>query len=135
MSNVLAFALSIAAFALILGAGGLGLWAHGKLPEEQKNDSARAVVGQVLGVVSLLLSVALGVLVGQSYAYFQTQRTELETVSAQVVMLDVALAQFGPRPSLSGTGSRGWYSRPTTFGGAAAAIASEKPRWPHMSPA
>ena len=96
MSNALAFALSIAAFALILGAGGLGLWAHGKLPEEQKNDSARAVVGQVLGVVSLLLSVALGVLVGQSYGYFQTQRTELETVSAQVVMLDVALAQFGP---------------------------------------
>jgi ABC-type multidrug transport system fused ATPase/permease subunit len=96
MSNVLVCALSIAAFALILGAGRLGLWAHEKLPDEQKNDHTRIVVSQVLAVVSMLLSVALGILVGQSYAYFQTQRTELETVSAQVVMLDLALAQFGP---------------------------------------
>ncbi|MGO9422478.1 bestrophin-like domain [Roseiarcus sp.] len=96
MSNALVSTVSIAVFALVLGAGRLGLWAHGKLPDEQKNDSARVVVGQVLGVVSMLLSVALGILVGQSYAFFQTQRTELETLSAQLVMLDLALAQFGP---------------------------------------
>lgn len=95
MSNALVSTVSIMVFALVLGAGRLGLWVHGKLPDEQKNDSARAVVGQVLGVVSMLLSVALGILVGQSYAYFQTQRTELETVSTQMVMLDLALAQFG----------------------------------------
>ena len=86
---------TVVVFALVLGAGHLGFWVHRKLPDEQKNDSARAVVGQVLGVVGMLLSIALGILVGQSYAYFQTQRTELETMSAQMVMLDLALAQFG----------------------------------------
>jgi hypothetical protein len=93
MSNALLS--TVVVFALVLGAGHLGFWVHGKLPDEQKSDSARAVVGQVLGVVGMLLSIALGILVGQSYAYFQTQRMELETMSAQMVMLDLALAQFG----------------------------------------
>ena len=38
----------------------------------------------------------LGTLVGTSYAFFSTQKTELETLSAQILQLDQALAQYGP---------------------------------------
>ncbi len=87
---------SLLIFVLILGAGFLGLWAHRVLPEEQKNDSARSIVGQVAGVVSLLLALVLGTLVGTSFAFFGTQKTEIETLSSQILMLDQALAQYGP---------------------------------------
>jgi hypothetical protein len=87
---------SILIFILILGAGLLGLWAHQRLPESQKDDNARSIVGQVAGVVSLLLALVLGTLVGTSFAFFGTQKTELETLSSQILLLDQALAQYGP---------------------------------------
>jgi hypothetical protein len=87
---------SIVIFALTLGAGLLGLAVHRRLPAEQTTDSARSVVGQVAGLVTLLLALVLGTLVGTSFAFFSTQKTELETLSGQILQLDQALAQFGP---------------------------------------
>ena len=45
---------SILIFVVTLGAALLGLYAHKRLPDEQKSDSARNIVGQVSGLVSLL---------------------------------------------------------------------------------
>ncbi len=83
-------------FVLTLGAGLLGLWVHRMLPAEQKSDSARAVVGQVAGLVTLLLALVLGTVIGTSYAFFGSQKVELETLSSQILLLDQALAQYGP---------------------------------------
>jgi hypothetical protein len=75
-----------------------GSWAYGhkRLPESQKDDNARSAVAQVAGVVSLLLALVLGTLVGTSFAFFGTQKTEIETLSSQILLLDQALAQYGP---------------------------------------
>jgi hypothetical protein len=86
----------IAIFVLTLGAALLGLHTHRKLPPEQKTDGARSILGQVSGLVSLLLALVLGTLVGTSYAFFSAQKTELETLSAQILQLDQAFAQYGP---------------------------------------
>ena len=83
-------------FVLTLGAGLLGLWVHKQLPAEQKNDSARAVVGQVAGLVTLLLALVLGTVIGTSYAFFGSQKTAIETLSSQILLLDQALGQYGP---------------------------------------
>ena len=48
------------------------------------------------GLVSLLLALVLGTLIGVSFAYYSTQKTNLETFSAQILRLDQALAQYGP---------------------------------------
>ena len=87
---------SILIFVVTLGAGLIGLYAHSKLPPEQKNDSARSVVGQVAGLVSLLLALVLGTLIGTSFGFFGGQKTALEGLSAQILELDQALAQYGP---------------------------------------
>jgi hypothetical protein len=65
---------SILIFLVTLGAALLGLYAHKRPPDEQKSDSARNIVAQVSGVVSLLLALVLGKLVGASFAYFGTQK-------------------------------------------------------------
>ena len=57
---------------------------------------SRGVVGQVAGLLTLLLALVLGTLIGVSFAYFSTQRTELEGFSAQILRLDQALAEYGP---------------------------------------
>ncbi len=67
-----------------------------RLPSQHKSDSARGVVGQVAGIISLLLALVLGTLVGVSFAYYSTEKTELETFAAQVLRFDQALKQFGP---------------------------------------
>ena len=87
---------SILIFVVTLGAAVLGLFVHERLPPEQKNESARSIVGQVAGLVSLLLALVLGTLVGTSFAFFGGQKTALETLSAQIIELDQALAQYGP---------------------------------------
>ena len=88
--------ISILIFVLALASGLLGLWVHKALPTEQKTDSARSVVGQVAGLVTLLLALVLGTLIGTSFAFFGAQKTELETLSSQILLLDQALAQYGP---------------------------------------
>lgn len=88
--------IAILIFVVTLGAGLVGLWAHRRLPADQKNDSARSVVGQVAGLVSLLLALVLGTLIGTSFAFFGGQKTSLEALSANIIELDQALAQYGP---------------------------------------
>jgi hypothetical protein len=87
---------SILIFAATLVAAVLGLFIHKALPEHQKTDSARSIVGQVAGLISLLLALVLGTLIGTSFAFFGTQKVELEALSAQILELDQAFAQYGP---------------------------------------
>jgi hypothetical protein len=83
-------------FVVTLGAALLGLFVHKNLPPEQKSDSAKSVVGQVAGLVTILLAIVLGTLIGTSFAFFGGQKTTLEALSAQILELDQALAQYGP---------------------------------------
>ena len=83
-------------FVLFMVAGYAGLALQTRLTDEHKTGETKGVVGQVSGLVSLLLALVLGTLIGVSWAYFSTQRTNLENFSAQILRLDQALAQYGP---------------------------------------
>ena len=83
-------------FVLFMVAGYAGLALQTRLVEEHKTGETKAVVGQISGLVSLLLALVLGTLIGVSWAYFSAQRTNLENFSAQILRLDQALGQFGP---------------------------------------
>ena len=76
--------------------GYAGLALQTKLTEQHKTGETKGVVGQVAGLVSLLLALVLGTLIGVSWGYFSAQRTNLENFSAQILRLDQALGQFGP---------------------------------------
>ncbi len=88
--------ISIVIFLLTLAASYAGLEVQKRLTEEHKTGESKGVVGQVAGLLTLLLALVLGTLIGVSFAYFSTQKTELEGFSAQVLRLDQALAQYGP---------------------------------------
>jgi hypothetical protein len=88
--------ISVVIFILILASGFAGLMAQKRLADEHKTSESRGVVGQVAGLVSLLLALVLGTLIGVSFSFFSNQKTELETFSAQILRLDQALKQYGP---------------------------------------
>ena len=88
--------ISIVIFLLTLAASYAGLEVQKRLREEHKTGESKGVVGQMAGLLTLLLALVLGTLIGVSYAYFSTQKTELEGFSAQVLRLDQALGQYGP---------------------------------------
>ena len=83
-------------FVVTLVAGYAGLMVQSRLKEDHKSGESRGVVGQVAGLITLLLALVLGTLIGVSYSYFATQKTELEGFAAQILRLDQALKQYGP---------------------------------------
>jgi hypothetical protein len=83
-------------FILIFPSGYAGLHMQKRLADEHKTLESRSVVGQMSGLLTLLLALVLGTLIGVSFAYYSTQKTELEGFSAQILRLDQALAQYGP---------------------------------------
>ena len=88
--------ISIVMFVLFVAAGYAGLQVQTRLAQEHKTGDTKGVVGQVAGLLTLLLALVLGTLIGVSYAYFAGQRTNLENFSAQILRLDQALGQYGP---------------------------------------
>ena len=88
--------LAVGVAVLAFASGVAGLYLQKLLPEPHSVDRSRDMIGAIVGLVSLLLALVLGTLVGSSYAFFSTQKSELETFAARSVQLDLALAEFGP---------------------------------------
>ena len=80
-----------------LRSGYAGLQVQKRLADEHKTGESRGVVGQVAGLLTLLLALVLGTLIGVSFAYYSTQKTELEGFSAQILRLDQALGAIWAR--------------------------------------
>lgn len=50
----------------------------------------------VIGLLTLLLALVLGTLVGNTYSFFAMQKSELETMASRALLVDQALAEYGP---------------------------------------
>ncbi len=69
------------------------------LPEQMRSDPCRAVIMQISALLSVLLAMVLGGLVGTSFAFFFAQKANLDTLSAQILHFDHALVEYGPEAS------------------------------------
>jgi hypothetical protein len=83
---------ALAAFAF----GVAGLYLQKLLPEPHTSDRSRDMIGAMVGLISLLLALVLGTLVGSAYSFYSTQKAEMETFAARAVQLNLALIEFGP---------------------------------------
>ena len=64
----------IVIFIVFMAAGYAGLFVQSRLTEAHKTGESKGVVGQVSGLVSLLLALVLGTLIGVSFAYFRPRK-------------------------------------------------------------
>ena len=71
---------------LLTFAGGvLGLYLQKTLPDEHSVEKSRDMIGAVMGLVTLLLALVLGTIVGSAYFFSATQQSELQALSAQAI--------------------------------------------------
>lgn len=86
--------IGVAVLAFLFGVAGLYL---GKLlPEPHSVDLSRDMIGAIVELVSLLLALVLGTLIGSAYSFYATTKSELEAFAAREIQLDLALSEFGP---------------------------------------
>jgi hypothetical protein len=88
-------------FALLIGAavfvgGSLGLILHRVLPEKHVTGGAKDMVGAVVGLLTLLSALVLGLLIWTAYGVYAGQNAAIQTLAAKVLQLDGALSDYGP---------------------------------------
>jgi hypothetical protein len=95
-SHVISLLIAVSVAILTFGSGILGLYLQKRLPKEHMSGGSRDMILAVIGLVTLLLALVLGTIVGNSYAFFAAQKSGLETFASRALMVDQALAQYGP---------------------------------------
>jgi len=87
-----AFAVGVA----VLAGGSLGLILHRVLPEKHLTGGGKDMIGAVVGLVTLLSALVLGLLIWTAYGVYAGQNSAIQTLAAKVLQLDLALADYGP---------------------------------------
>jgi hypothetical protein len=86
-----AFAVGVA----VLAGGLLGLMLHRLLPEKHVTGG-KDMIGAVVGLLTLLSALVLGLLIWTAYGVYAGQNIAIQTLAAKVLQLDLALADYGP---------------------------------------
>jgi hypothetical protein len=88
--------IAVAVAVLTFGSGMIGLYLQKRLPKQHMSGGSKDMILAVIGLVTLLLALVLGTLVGNTYAFFAMQKSELETMASRALLVDQALARYGP---------------------------------------
>jgi Protein of unknown function (DUF4239) len=88
--------ISLGVAALTFAFGVAGLCLQRLLPAPHTSDRSRDMITAIVGLISLLLALVLGTLIGSAYSLYSTQKSEMNTFAARALQLDLALAEFGP---------------------------------------
>jgi len=83
------------AFIFIFGSAMLGFALRRFLPAEHLSDLTGKTVHNIMGVVSLLAALVLGLLVANTKASFDLRNQEVQQFSANLTLLDRELMHFG----------------------------------------
>ena len=81
---------------LVFVSGLVGLFIQSLLPESHTSDRSRDIIGGVVGLLTLLLALVLGLLIWTAYGVTNTQKNELQLLSARALEFDLEMKQYGP---------------------------------------
>jgi hypothetical protein len=91
-----ALTLSSIIFVLTLGGIFLGTLLRRTLPEHHLNEQARDVVRLGVGLIATIAALVLGLLIAAAKGSFDTQTSQVRQITANLILLDNILAQYGP---------------------------------------
>jgi len=89
-------AIRLIVFACVFGAALFGLFLRAILPQEHLSADSKDTVRLGIGVIATMAALVLGLLVASAKNFYDAQSSELTQLSANVVMLDRVLTQYGP---------------------------------------
>jgi len=88
--------IGIAVIVLTFGVGMLGLRVQTWLDEHNSIEKSRDMIGSVVGLLSLLLALVLGTLIGNTYYFSTGQQAQLQSMMSSIILMDKSLSEFGP---------------------------------------
>ena len=91
----LSIALTVGALIALSGVAGLLL--QQRLADHHTTERSRDMIAGVVGLLTLLLALVLGLLIWTAYGVFSTQQSELQTIAARALEFDLEMRQYGPQ--------------------------------------
>jgi hypothetical protein len=88
---------TVIVFACVFGSGVLGLQLRRVLPQQHLQEDSLAMVRLCTGVIATLSALVLGLLVASSKSTYDRVNDQVTTTAASIMLLDRALAQYGPQ--------------------------------------
>ncbi|MBV9908270.1 MAG: hypothetical protein JOY52_11990 [Hyphomicrobiales bacterium] len=80
----------------IFAAGVIGLILQRLLPDTSTTGGPRDMIGAVVGLLTLLSALVMGLLIWTAYGVYSGQNLAIQTLAAKVLQYDLALADYGP---------------------------------------
>ena len=84
------------ALACVFGGALLGMFVRDLLPEHHLSQDSKDVVKLGMGLLGTTAALVLGLLIASAKSSFDTQNNEVKQAAADILLLDRALAQYGP---------------------------------------
>jgi hypothetical protein len=83
-------------FVIIFGGVFAGAYLSNTLPKHHLADDAKDVVRLGTGLVATIAALVLGLLIASANSSYETQSGQVKRLSADIILLDEMLAQYGP---------------------------------------
>jgi hypothetical protein len=74
----------------------IGMLLHVKLPDRHLDADSRDVIKLVMGLIGTMAALILGLLIASANSTYNAQSSDLQSLSAKVVLLDRLLIFYGP---------------------------------------
>jgi Protein of unknown function (DUF4239) len=91
-----AIAIGLVVFALVYGSSLLAMFVHSKLPDDHLTSDSKDVVKLGVALVATMSALVLSLLISSAKTAFDTRSNQLVQAAADIVLLDRALARYGP---------------------------------------
>jgi Protein of unknown function (DUF4239) len=87
---------ALVTFALVFGGALLGMYFRNVLSEEHLGEDVRDAIKLSTGLIGTMAALVLGLLIASAKSSYDTKSTEIKQITANVILLDVELEQYGP---------------------------------------
>ena len=80
---------------VLFASGAIGFVLQRLLPEKYTTDASREMIQAVVGLLTLLSALVLGLLIWTAYGVYSGQNIAIQTLAAKDLQLDLALTDYG----------------------------------------
>src|ERR1022692_4809473 len=88
--------LSVITFVCVFGGAFLGMFLRKRLPGHHLSGDTKDVVRLGTGLIGTIAALVLGLLIASANSTFEAQSGQVKQLTANIVLLDRTLAQYGP---------------------------------------
>jgi UDP-N-acetylmuramyl pentapeptide phosphotransferase/UDP-N-acetylglucosamine-1-phosphate transferase len=89
-------ATSLIVFAVVFAGALFGMFLRAVLPKDHLSSESKDVVKMGMGIVATISALVLGLLISEAKGSYDAQSAELTAASSKIILLDRALAYYGP---------------------------------------